>query len=216
MADLETLKAVAEKSKDLLASQIASYREKRSIVSTIIGLDTLFIPFYLSGMQDAYWWIKLLSAVPVILICVSIHYFIKIYHVISLEHGFNVKEYDDLVTQNHENFLLLEISTNRKSFKDNEERLEKIVTSYDRGVRCTVFAIGISVIILSLNLICSPPKEPTKVEITNFKEMSNNNSNNTNSGNGNSNNTQSNPTVVIPAPRDTQPIKEGVDKPVKK
>lgn len=211
-ADLESIKLVTEKSREIIIAQISSFREKRSIVATIIGLDTLFIPFYLSGLQEAHLLVKCASLFPIIIICISLYYFLKIYHIVGLDHGLAVSTYDNLVNKAHIDVLLDELSTNRESFLQNEKKLEKINSSYQRGVNLTIVAVILSIIVLSLNLFCKKTEDITKVEIVNLKSMPNSNSNNNgNSGNSSSTSTStqtSSSPVVIPPPSDRQSIKE--------
>ena len=66
MKDLKELEFLAEKSKELLLKQTTSYRQKHSNSGTIITVLALFIPLFLSGLNNSIFIIKVLSLIPII------------------------------------------------------------------------------------------------------------------------------------------------------
>lgn len=63
--DFRHIEFLANKPKDFIDKQISSYRQKQSNSGSIMAIISLFIPFFLSGLDDAYTCIKLISIIPV-------------------------------------------------------------------------------------------------------------------------------------------------------
>ena len=177
--DIETAKYLVEKSQDMINQQISAYREKRSIVATIIGLNTLFIPIFLSGFQESSILIKCISLIPILTIIIALYNLVRIYFIHSLHYGIDFTKYEEALNKTHTEALLFEIGANKTSFEINGKTLDKVNKRYQRGIYFTVIAIAFSIIVLSLNMFLNQEKEATKVEITNWKNMSNENNNQT-------------------------------------
>ena len=52
MEDLKHLEFLAENSKEIIEKQVDSYRQQHSYAGTIIGATALFIPFFLSSLEN--------------------------------------------------------------------------------------------------------------------------------------------------------------------
>ena len=171
--DKETAKYLAEVSRGMIDRQVGGYRERKNISSTIIGLNTLFIPFFLSGLSDSEMWIKAIAIIPMILISVALYYLLKIYYLNPLERGLAVSMYEETIAKSYDDAILKEISVNRDSYLSNNQTLIAVNKSYRLGIDLTKMAIGISILVLSLNLFFRPVPEKIKVEITNIQALSN-------------------------------------------
>lgn len=216
MDDLSDLKFLADKSKEFIDKQISSYRQKHSNSGTIIGIISLFIPFFLNGLSDAYLTINLLSIIPVGLFIYAVILLLGVIRSKPLDQGFSVDKFYDLANENNfEKVLLYEIGANKSSFKDNEIILEEANSDFNLGVRLTIISILISIGLLMTNKFFKPNEKEKiyKVEITKSKNMTEENSSN-NSGSGNSNqSSQTTRDIPVVPPQDRTRLNEGVEKP---
>lgn len=166
--DIETARYLAGKSQEMLNKQIDSYRQKQANAATIIGINALFIPFFLGGLKDSLIYIQLLSIIPVIGISVALFFLLSIYAMNPLQQGLALKGYDEAINKTFENAILFEIGVNRDSFDNNTSILKKKDKSYRRGVYLTMIAIFASIILLIVNLVIEQKKDSTTLEITKY------------------------------------------------
>ena len=96
MSELKELEFLAAKSEVLLDKQITSYRQKHSNAATIITVLALFLPFFLSGLGDAYLILKFFTLLPVGILIYAIILLIRVLRSQPLDHGFNVDQFGDL------------------------------------------------------------------------------------------------------------------------
>lgn len=170
LLDLDTAKYLAEKSKEWVDRQLNTYREKRSVASTIIGLNTLFVPFFLGGIADSLFWIKIVAIVPILIISVALIYLISIYYLKRLEQGLAPEKYQDAINKSYGDAILFEIAVNRDSIHSNTPILERVNKAYRIGINLTQIAIVLSIIVLSLNMFFRPNSETIKIEISKPKK----------------------------------------------
>lgn len=168
--DRETAKYLAEKSKEWIDRQMETYREKRSVASTIIGLNALFIPFFLGGIADSLLWVKCIAGIPTILIVTALYFLIRIYYLQRLSQGLDKSGYDDAINKNYNDAILYEIGVNKQCIENNDVILDGVNKSYKRGISFTQLAIGLSIIVLSLNMYFRPESDTIKIEISNIKK----------------------------------------------
>ena len=167
MEDLEHLKFLAVNSKEIIEKQVDSYRQQHSYAGTIIGATALFIPFFLSSLDNTFRIIQFALIVPVALFIWSILLMLSIFSTKPLDQAFSVKKYHDLLHKTYKDILLYEIEANTSSYTKNSVLTEKGNRSYTRGVRLTTIAIFLSIVLLLANKFISIEKVPAKVEIIN-------------------------------------------------
>jgi hypothetical protein len=211
MDDLKDLEFLAQKSSDFIEKQISTYRQKHTNSASLIAVIALFIPFFLSGLDDSYMLIKIVSLIPVGLLIWAILLFILILRTKPLGQGFHVDKFDQLSNSPYEKILLYEIGANKSSFKDNQKVLDKANSTYNFAVRLTVISIIFSVFILLTNKFFKPEKEikPIKVELLKTKHMIDD------QDNGGSDDSTPKPQRVIPfvPTEDRTTLSEGISNP---
>lgn len=206
MDELKDLEFLAEKSNQLLDKQITSYRQKHSNSGTIITVLALFIPFFLSGLDNSYLIVKILALVPIVLLVYAIVLLIQVLRSKPLDQGFHVNKFDELVNESYEDILLYEIGANKISFLDNQNITEVSNNKYNRAIKLTVISIILSTSLLLINEFFKPQQNPIDVKIINPVNMSNDN--NSNSGN----NDKKRVIPVVPT-KDRTNLNEGVNTP---
>jgi len=167
MEEIKDLEFLAQKSGELLDKQINSYRQKHSNSGTIITVLALFIPFFLSGLDNSYSLVRLFAIIPIGLLLWAIILLIQVLRTKPLDQGFHIDKFDELVNKSHEEILLYEIGANKSSFKDNEKTTADQNNKYNRAIQLTVISIILSTALLLVNEFCKPQPEAIKVFITN-------------------------------------------------
>jgi len=169
MDNLKDLEFLAAKSKEIIDKQIAAYRQKQTVAGFFIAIIALFIPLFMNGLDDAYFWIKASMLLPlglfVTAICMLLSH-ILLTKVLSQAIGFN--RFQDLVdAANYEKVLLTEIGANKSSFIDNETKTGRAYRYFNYSIIITIISIIISVVLLLANKFFKPPKvtPPIQIEI---------------------------------------------------
>lgn len=167
-SDLEFL---ASKSNEFIEKQINSYRHKHSNSGAIITIITLFVPFFINGLDNSILILKICSILPVTMLIWAIILFINILKTKSLDQGFSVNKFDELISKSYEEILIYEIGANRSCFIDNQKILDKTNVNYFFAIKLSVSAIILSSLLLLTNNFIKKKEEVTKVEIIKPKNM---------------------------------------------
>jgi hypothetical protein len=164
--DLRHIEFLANKSKDFIDRQISAYRQKQSNSGSIMAIISLFIPFFLGGLDDAFLWIKLISIIPVVLFVYAIFSFIGVLKGRPLDQGFHTKKFQELVNmKDFKKVLLYEIGANQSSFNDNTPKVNKANDVFSRGIKVTTLAVLFSIGLLLTNKFLKPSKIDTPVKV---------------------------------------------------
>lgn len=208
--ELKDLEFLADKSHQLLDKQITSYRQKHSNSGIIITVLTLFIPFFLSGLDNSYTIVKLIALLPIILIVWAIILLIQVLRSKPLDQGFHVDKFDELINKSYEDILLYEIGANKGSFTDNQKISELSNNKYNYAISLTVVSIILSSSLLLTNEFFKPEEKPTEIKIINPINMSNEKDN---QNSGNSGNNEKKREIPVVPPKDRTQLSEGVNNP---
>lgn len=160
---------LADKSRDFIEKQIASYRQKHANSGTIITVLALFIPFFLNGLDGSFLLIKILSILPIGILLYAIILLIQVLRTSPLDQGFHVDKFDELANKDYDEILIYEIGANKSSFIDNKSKVDKANDKYNLAIKATVVAIIISSLLLLFNEFHKPDSKPTEVLIVNQK-----------------------------------------------
>ena len=145
----DSISFIAQKSKELLNSQIESYRSLFTKAGMIIGILSLFIPVFLFLIEKSFFIVKLISIIPIGMMIYGILKMLNILRSPELSRGFNEDKYEDLINQDLKDVEKFEISSNKLSIKENDNLLSKYQKKYNRGITL----IGISLITSILLLV---------------------------------------------------------------
>lgn len=163
---MDKLEFLVIKSQELLNKQRDSYKDKRTMAASIIGIIALFIPLFLSGMNDAFDFIWVIAFVPIGLMCWASYLLLTIMLTQPLDFGFDTHKFQDLVNKEYKEVLVYEMGANISSFKDNSVKTEKQNSKYNLAVRITIIAIFFSIGLLLVNSFCKPEKNDNpKIEL---------------------------------------------------
>ena len=165
MEDLKQLKFLAVNSKEIIEKQVDSYRQQHSYAGTIIGATALFIPFFLSSLDNTVRIIQFLLIVPIALFIWAILLMLSIFRTKPLDQAFSVSKYKDLMSKSFKEILLYEIEANTHSYSLNIIITGKGNKRYASGIKIATVALIISIVLMMVNKFLTIEKEPTKVEV---------------------------------------------------
>ena len=165
MEYLQHLEFLAVNSKEIIEKQVDSYRQQHSYAGTIIGATALFIPFFLSSMDNTTRIIQFISVVPIAFFLWSILLLLSIFRTNPLDQAFSVSKYKELLTKSFKEILLYEIEANAQSYRINLIITEKGNKRYATGIRLATIALLFSIVLMMANRFITLEKEPTKVKV---------------------------------------------------
>ena len=153
---MDKLEFLVIKSQELLNKQRDSYKDKRTMSASIIGIIALFIPLFLAGMNDTYIFIWIIAFFPIGLMCWASYLLLTIMLTQPLDLGFDTHKFQDLANMEYKKVLVYEMGANISSYKYNSIKTEKQNTKYNIAVRITIFAMFISLGLLLVNSFYKP------------------------------------------------------------
>ena len=98
-SQIKELEFLAQKSKELIEKQVSSYRQQHSYATTIIGVVTLFIPFFLNGLDDSFQCIIWISIIPIVVFIVALILMLQNLRAKPVDQAFSVDKYQELVNK---------------------------------------------------------------------------------------------------------------------
>ncbi|MCC7030342.1 MAG: hypothetical protein IT257_08550 [Chitinophagaceae bacterium] len=165
--DLRHIEFLAINSKEIIEKQVDSYRQQHSYAGTIIGFTVLFIPFFLSNLDDTNEVLQLISILPIALFIGSILLMLSIFRGKPLDQALSVTKYKELLTKSYHEILIFEIEVNKGCYMKNNVAALKASKRYMQGIGLTTTAIIISIVMLLLSTFLAIEKKPTKVQVVN-------------------------------------------------
>lgn len=167
MEDVQHLEFLAVNSKEIIEKQVDSYRQQHSYAGTIIGAIALFIPFFLSSLNETFSVIQFVLIIPIALFIWSILLLLSIFRTKPLDQAFSVAKYKNLLTKTFKEILLYEIEANTRSYTINSITTEKGNKRYANGIRLATVALLISIVVMMANKFFIIEEKPTKVQVVN-------------------------------------------------
>ncbi len=171
--DLKNLEFLAVNSKEIIEKQVDSYRQQHSYAGTIIGATALFIPFFLSSLDNSFRAIQFALIIPVALFIWAMLLLLSIFSTKPLDQAFTVSKYKDLISKTFKEILLYEIEANSRSYKLNSKITEKGNKRYATGIKVATIALLISIILMMANKFFKIEKVPTKVQVVSMHTIKN-------------------------------------------
>lgn len=169
MEDVSDLSFLAQKSKEIIEKQVASFREQHTKASSIVAIIAIFVPLFLNGLNDALTYIKIFSVIPIALFLISL--VILLLFVFMSEPVGQFFDYNYLIDlaerRDHKNALAHEIGANERAFYDNKKILRSRSKKFNLSVTLTTIAIVFSVFLLILNSFKKEGKKIYDINVTN-------------------------------------------------
>jgi hypothetical protein len=171
--DIKHLEFLAVNSKEIIEKQVDSYRQQHSYAGTIIGATALFIPFFLSSLDETFQVIQFVLIIPVALFIWAILLMLSIFSTKPLDQAFSVTKYHNLLSKTFKEILLYEIEANTHSYLLNSKITERGNKRYGTGIKLATIALIISIVMMMANKFLKIEKAPTKVRVVSMLTFKN-------------------------------------------
>lgn len=165
MEELRHLEFLALNSKEIIEKQVDSYRQQHSYAGTIIGATALFIPFFLSSLDNTLQIIQFISIIPIAFFISAILLMLSIFRTKPLDQAFSETKYKKLISKSYKEILFYEIEANTNSYSANKIITGKGNKRYAIGIRLTTIALLFSIILILGNKLIVIEITPVKTQI---------------------------------------------------
>ena len=135
--DLENLKFIALKSKDLLQEQLKSYESANTKAGVLISVSSLFIPIAVTLISNSDLLIifKYLTILPIFLMIVALTFLLRVLTHKKLKHGLKFEAFEDQLKKSHKDLLAYEIGAYTSSYQENDKIVTKQTENYNAGIK---------------------------------------------------------------------------------
>ncbi|MCB0539803.1 MAG: DUF1385 domain-containing protein, partial [Bacteroidetes bacterium] len=115
---------IANKSKELLANQIASYRSLHQKAGTVIAVAALFAPLFLFLVEKAELWVRITASILIIPLIIGVILLLLTLRARKLNMGYDESNFEDLINKDISEVQAFEISYNKYSIERNDRILK--------------------------------------------------------------------------------------------
>jgi len=119
----ETGEYLANKSKELLNSQIQSFRALHQKAATVIAVSALFAPVFLFLVEKAELWVRITASFLILPLIIGVILFLLTLRATKLKQGFDESNFEDLLNKNINEVYNFEIAYNKFSIEENDKIL---------------------------------------------------------------------------------------------
>jgi len=148
-----TIEYIANKSKELLANQIDSYRSIHQKSGIIIAIAALFAPLFLFLIEKGYKWIQISSVIIIIPMIIGTIFLLITLMSRKLSIGYDETTFEYLINQEIDYVHKFEIAYNKYSIEKNEIILIRQNSRYNRGILLIIISILLSIGLLVTNTV---------------------------------------------------------------
>jgi hypothetical protein len=141
----QTLEYISNKSKELLSTQIDSYRSLHQKAGTIIAVAALFAPLFLFLVEKAELWVRVSASLLAVPLIVGIILLILTLRAQKLNRGYDETNFVELLNQKLEDVHTFEIAYNKYSVENNDVILNKQNKKYNLGISFILTSIILSI-----------------------------------------------------------------------
>lgn len=195
---------IANKSKELLANQIASYRSLHQKAGTVIAVAALFAPLFLFLVEKAELWVRITASILIIPLIIGVILLLLTLRARKLNMGYDESNFEDLINKDISEVQAFEISYNKYSIERNDRILKDQNNKYNWGMALIIIAVILSIgLIIIDTVIKNNSNNHTKTEC----KMADDNKKTTSSDSG------TEKKVALPKvdPKKVKQLNEGID-----
>ena len=169
--EIRQLRFLVRKSAELLDKELGSFLQQHNYAGTIIGITFIFVPFFISGLSDALPVIRVIAIVPIVLFFWGLLLLLSIFRAKSTGQAFIWDEYDNLLKSSYRETLLYFIKANTQTHERNKKIIFESHKKYDTGIKLTIVAMLISIVLLLISTFNKMPKTPFKAPTGETSEL---------------------------------------------
>lgn len=144
----KSIEYIANKSKELLSTQIDSYRSLHQKAGTVIAVAALFAPLFLFLVEKAELWVRISACLLIIPLIAGIILLLLTLRAKKLNRGFDESNFDELLNKKIEEVHAFEIAYNKYSVEKNDKILNKQNRKYNWGIGLIIISIILSIVLL--------------------------------------------------------------------
>lgn len=144
----DSVKYIAEKSKELLLTQIDSYRALNQNAGIAIAVASLFAPFFVFLVEKAEFWIRIFSILLIIPLIIGIILLLLSLKSQKLNRGYDETNFEEFINIDIDEVFKNEIAYNKHSIEENDKILKKQNKKYNIGINFILISIILSIILL--------------------------------------------------------------------
>ena len=147
----QSIEYVANKSKELLSTQIDSYRSLHQKAGTVIAVAALFAPLFLFLVEKAELWVRITASILIVPLIIGIILLLLTLTAQKLNHGYDETNFEDLINEEIDEVQKFEIAYNKFSIEQNKSILSNQNKKYNWGIGLIIIAIILSIFLLILD-----------------------------------------------------------------
>ena len=166
----KSIEYVAIKSKELLATQIDSYRSLHQKAGTAVAVAALFAPLFLFLIENAILWVRITAMILIIPLSIGIKFLLLTLLAKKLDHGYDETNFEDLINKDLKEVHKFEIAYNKYSIEKNKNILTDQNKKYNWGIGIIIITIILSISLLIIDTSISANSSDTKHNITMAKD----------------------------------------------
>jgi hypothetical protein len=161
----KVLELLCERVTRLLEIQSSTFDQTRQNSAAIITLLAVFLPFFLSGLDDVLLWVKYISILPTSLILIAIFLFLLIFKTQRIDSGIGTHKFDELINKPYREVRLYDLGAIVGSYNDNKAIVSYIQGMYSIALNITYVAILASAIVLLISKFNDIPDKTIEVHL---------------------------------------------------
>ena len=150
---METGEYIANKSKELLKTQVESFRAIHQKAGTVIAVAALFAPVFLFLVEKAKLWIRITVSLLIILLLVGIGLLLITLRAQKLRQGYDETNFEYLLNKDIDTVYNFETSYNKFSIEQNDKILKTQNRNYNIGIILTIIAVIASIGLIIIDTV---------------------------------------------------------------
>ncbi|MEJ0028868.1 MAG: hypothetical protein WDO15_00085 [Bacteroidota bacterium] len=143
---------IVEKSQDILSGQIESKRALQNAAGVILGFISVFFSVFISVIEKADYFIKVLSIAPLIFLVFGLVRLIQVLRTNDLFQGSNVSKLESLIQASELEIARNELALNKRSVEKNIDVMHKMHGRYNDAILLIGIAVIVATILLFVNI----------------------------------------------------------------
>ena len=172
--DKDTLRLISERARTVVDAQLESIRSKQSFAGTIIGVVSLFLPFFLNYISESGFYFKFLTLLPFSLFLIVLVLMLLVLTAKPIGRTMRPDKFEEMVSRKVEDAYAYDISYSKQAFNLNIRQYNTINERYNIAVWLTIVGVVFSTVMLFVSNLCRNNTEQIqKIEIVTPKTQQN-------------------------------------------
>lgn len=165
---MEPIEYVSLKSKELLVTQVGSWRSLHQKAGTVIAVAALFAPLFLFLVEKAENWVRITASILIIPLIAGIILLLITLRARKLKQGYDETNFEELMNYSDiEDVFAFEIAYNKYSIEENDKILKRQNRKYNWGIGIIIISIILSIALLIVDTTLSKKELDTNNKISN-------------------------------------------------